>query len=131
MAPTSVTNAKSVKDATELQDKKGQAASARDKRNKTLQIPSFTLLVTAAMTAAKEACAAKVDAIVEECLANNRRFRDSKFDLLNELDRCVLKSTLSENTYAGLDGIKRMGEIICNPALFKDGVHSDDIQSNG
>ncbi|KAG0291613.1 hypothetical protein BGZ98_002960, partial [Dissophora globulifera] len=40
-------------------------AAAQAKHNKTLQLPSATLVATSAMAAAREACSAKVDAIVE------------------------------------------------------------------
>lgn len=127
-ATTVKNNAKAIKVAKELKDKKDLAASKRDKHNRTLQIPSATLLATAAMTAAKEACIAKVDAIVEECLANNRRFRDSKFDLQNNRFHCLYSSLLSELNYFGISGVKRVGEIIRNPVFFKDGAHPDDIR---
>ncbi|KAG0035412.1 hypothetical protein BGZ82_005280 [Podila clonocystis] len=127
-ATTVKNNAKAAKVVKDLKDKKDSAASKRDKHNKTLQIPSATLLATAAMTAAKEACAAKVDAIVEECLANNRRFRDSKFDLQNNLSHCLYSSLLSELVYSGMTGVKRVGEIIRNPVFYKDGAHPDDIR---
>ncbi|KAG0339858.1 hypothetical protein BG000_001201 [Podila horticola] len=127
-ATTVKNNAKAIKVVKELKDKKDLAASKRDKHNRTLQIPSATLLATAAMTAAKEACIAKVDAIVEECLANNRRFRDSKFDLQNNRFHCLYSSLLSELNYFGISGVKRVGEIIRNPVFFKDGAHPDDIR---
>ncbi|KAG0015753.1 hypothetical protein BGZ81_011541 [Podila clonocystis] len=127
-ATTVKNNAKASKVVKDLKDKKDFAASKRDKHNKTLQIPSTTLLATAAMTAAKAACAAKVDAIVEECLANNRRFRDSKFDLQNNLSHCLYSSLLSELVYSGMTGVKRVGEIIRNPVFYKDGAHPDDIK---
>ncbi|KAF8987796.1 hypothetical protein BGZ52_002659 [Haplosporangium bisporale] len=112
----------------ELREKKESAVNARDKHNKTLQLPSATLLATTAMTAAKEACAAKVDAIVEECLANNRRFRDSKFDLLNDRRRCLYSSLLSDINYESMDGVKRAGEIFRNPVFYLDGANPDDIK---
>ncbi|KAG0340603.1 hypothetical protein BG000_011645 [Podila horticola] len=112
----------------ELKEKKDSAATARDKHNKTLQLPSATLIATTAMTAAKEACAAKVDAIVEECLANNRRFRDSKFDLLNDRRRCLYSSLLSDINYESMDGVKRVGEIFRNPVFYLDGANPDDIK---
>ncbi|KAG0040817.1 hypothetical protein BGZ82_008875 [Podila clonocystis] len=112
----------------ELKEKKENAVTARDKHNKTLQLPSATLLATTAMAAAKEACAAKVDAIVEECLANNRRFRDSKFDLLNDRRRCLYSSLLSDINYESMDGVKRVGEIFRNPIFYHDGANPDDIK---
>ncbi|KAF9429931.1 hypothetical protein BGZ94_008970 [Podila epigama] len=109
-------------------EKRKEMTAAREKHNKTLQLPSVTLLATAAMKAAKEACEAKVDAIVEECLAKNRRFRDSKFDLLNERNRCLYSSMLSPTDYSAIDGVKRVGEIFRNPVFYLDGAHPDDIK---
>ncbi|KAG0083456.1 hypothetical protein BGZ93_004639 [Podila epicladia] len=125
MASKIKSHAKVVK---ELKEKKENTATARDKHNKTLQLPSATLLATTAMAAAKEACAAKVDAIVEECLANNRRFRDSKFDLLNDRRRCLYSSLLSDINYESMDGVKRVGEIFRNPVFYLDGAKPDDIK---
>ncbi|KAG0346385.1 hypothetical protein BG004_001849 [Podila humilis] len=120
-------HSKSLKEIREIIEIK-DAVAARDKHNKTLQLPSATLLATAAMEAAKVACIAKVDAIVAECLANNRRFRDSKFDMLNDRQSCLYANIMSDNNYESMDGVKRVGEIFRNPVFYLDGVKPDDIK---
>ncbi|KAG0205721.1 hypothetical protein BGX28_002739 [Mortierella sp. GBA30] len=103
-------------------------AAARAKHNKTLQLPSVTLVATSAMAAAREACANKVDAIVEECLANNCKFRDSKFDLLNDRRNCLYSSLISDTVYANIAGSKRLPDLFRNPVFFLNGASPDDIK---
>ncbi|KAF9908595.1 hypothetical protein BX616_000085 [Lobosporangium transversale] len=98
------------------------------KHNKTLQLPSVTLVATSAMVAAREACAAKVDAIVEECLAKNVKFRDSKFDLLNDRRNCLYASLISETVYKDIAGTKRITDLFKNPVFFLNGASPDDIK---
>ncbi|KAF9919916.1 hypothetical protein FBU30_010373 [Linnemannia zychae] len=104
------------------------AKAAMAKHNKTLQRPSVTLVATSAMAAARKACEAKVDAIVKECLENNCRFRDSKFDLLNDRRNCLYNSLISETVYNDIAGTKRFPELFRNPVFFMNGVSPDDIQ---
>ncbi|KAF9109361.1 hypothetical protein BGX27_007691 [Mortierella sp. AM989] len=102
--------------------------SAQEKHSKTLQMPSVTLVATSAMIAAREACAAKVDAIVEECLALNCKFRDSKFDLLNDRRNCLYSSLISETVYKEIAGTKRLTDLFKNPVFFLNGASPDDIK---
>ncbi|KAI1310541.1 hypothetical protein EDD11_003713 [Mortierella claussenii] len=103
-------------------------AAAQAKHNKTLQLPSVTLVATSAMAAAREACAAKVDAIVEECLSKNVKFRDSKFDLLNDRRSCLYSSLISETVYKDIAGTKRLTDLFRNPVFFLNGASPDDIK---
>ncbi|KAF9981625.1 hypothetical protein BGZ75_007016 [Mortierella antarctica] len=103
-------------------------AAAKVKHNKTLQMPSVTLVATSAMAAAREACANKVDAIVEECIANNCKFRDSKFDLLNDRRNCLYSSLISETVYGDIAGTKRLTDLFRNPVFFLNGASPDDIK---
>ncbi|KAG0355190.1 hypothetical protein BC939DRAFT_406140 [Gamsiella multidivaricata] len=105
-----------------------QIAAAQAQHNKTLQLPSVTLVATSAMVAAREACAAKVDAIVEECLAKNCKFRDSKFDLLNDRRNCLYASLISETVYKDIAGTKRLPDLFRNPVFFLNGASPDDIK---
>lgn len=104
------------------------AKAAQAKHNKTLQMPSVTLVATSAMAAARKACEAKVDAIVQECLENNCRFRDSKFDLLNDRRNCLYNSLISETVYPDIAGTKRIPDLFRKPAFFLNGASPDDIQ---
>ncbi|KAF9087956.1 hypothetical protein BGX29_000538 [Mortierella sp. GBA35] len=104
------------------------AKAAKAKHNKTLQLPSVTLVATSAMAAARKACAAKVDAIIQECLENNCRFRDAKFDLLNDRRNCLYSSLISETVYPNIAGTKRFPDLFRNPAFFLNGASPDDIQ---
>ncbi|KAF9129624.1 hypothetical protein BGW39_003989 [Mortierella sp. 14UC] len=104
------------------------AKAAKAKHNKTLQMPSVTLVATSAMAAARKACEAKVDAIVQECLENNCRFRDVKFDLLNDRRNCLYNSLISETVYANISGTKRIPDLFRNPVFFLNGASPDDIQ---
>ncbi|KAG0278841.1 hypothetical protein BGZ95_002990 [Linnemannia exigua] len=102
--------------------------AAKAKHNKTLQMPSVTLIATSAMAAARKACEVKVDAIVKECLENNCRFRDVKFDLLNDRRNCLYNSLISETVYADISGTKRIPDLFRNPIFFLNGASPDDIQ---
>ncbi|KAG0238145.1 hypothetical protein BGW42_007136 [Actinomortierella wolfii] len=110
---------------------KKQAISqiAKSQHAKELVQASVTLAATASKQAAIDACIAKVDAIVEECYANNCRFRDSTFDLLTDRAACVVSSATSsgEMLYI-IDGAKRVSELIKNPVFFLDGASPDDIK---
>ncbi|KAG0372535.1 hypothetical protein BGX24_000132 [Mortierella sp. AD032] len=101
--------------------------AAKAKHNKTLQMPSVTLVATSAMAAARKACEAKVDAIVKECLENNCRFRDAKFDLLNDRRNCLYNSLISETVYADISGTKRIPDLFRKPVFFLNGASPDDI----
>lgn len=103
-------------------------AAAQAKHNKTLQLPSVTLIATAAMTVAREECEAKVDAIVAECLENNCKFRDSKFDLLNDRRNCLYSSLISETVYNDIAGTRRLPDLFRNPVFFLNGASPDDIK---
>ncbi|KAG0313113.1 hypothetical protein BGZ99_009077 [Dissophora globulifera] len=103
-------------------------AAAQAKHNKTLQLPSATLVATSAMAAAREACSAKVDAIVEECLAQNCKFRDSKFDLLNDRRNCLYSSLVSDTVYSAIAGSKRLPDLFRNPVFFLNGATPQDIK---
>ena len=102
--------------------------AAKAHRDKTLQLPSVTLVATSAMIAAREACAAKVDAIVEECMVKNCKFRDSKFDLLNDRRNCLYSSLISETVYKDIAGTKRLPDLFKNPVFFLNGATPDDIK---
>lgn len=102
--------------------------AAQTKHNKTLQQASATLLATTSMIAAKTACELKVDAIVKECQENNCKFRDSKFDLLNDRRNCLYSSLVSETVYADVAGTKRLPDLFTNPVFFLNGAHPDDIK---
>ncbi|KAG0248320.1 hypothetical protein BG011_000210 [Mortierella polycephala] len=106
---------------------KHSSLAAQARRNKALQLPSMTLVATSAMAAAREACAAKVDAIVEECLANNSKFRDSKFDILSDRKNCLYASLTSETVYQ-VAGARRLPDIFRHPVFFLNGVSPDDIK---
>ncbi|KAG0315121.1 hypothetical protein BGZ99_007670 [Dissophora globulifera] len=103
-------------------------AAAQAKHKKNLQLPSATLVVTSAMAAAREACSAKVDAIVEECLAQNCKFRDSKFDLLNDRRNCLYSSLISETVYSDIAGSKRLPDLFRNPVFFLNDASPQDIK---
>ncbi|KAI1319854.1 hypothetical protein EDD11_002848 [Mortierella claussenii] len=94
---------------------------------KELLLPSATIVATAAFKAAKEACEAKVDAIVAECIENNTKFRDLKFDLLHDQEGCLLKTTLTETVHRYIAGVKRVPDLIRNPVFFLNGASPDDI----
>ncbi|KAG0002691.1 hypothetical protein BGZ80_003456 [Entomortierella chlamydospora] len=102
--------------------------AAQEEHNLTLRMPSATLVATSAMIAAREACAAKVDAIVEECLSKNCKFRDSKFDLLNDRRNCLYSSLISETVYKDIAGTKRIPDLFRNPVFFLNGASPDDIK---
>ncbi|KAI8601444.1 hypothetical protein EDD21DRAFT_337138 [Dissophora ornata] len=102
--------------------------AAKAKHNKTLRLPSVTLVATVAMIAAREACAAKVDAIVEECMVKNCKFRDSKFDLLNDRRNCLYSSLISETVYKDIAGTKRLPDLFRNPVFFLNGASPEDIK---
>ncbi|KAF9192684.1 hypothetical protein BGZ51_005073 [Haplosporangium sp. Z 767] len=106
---------------------KHSSPAAQARHNKALQLPSMTLVATSSMVAAREACAAKVDAIVEECLANNCKFRDSKFDILSDRKECLYASLTSSTVYS-VAGAKRLPDIFRNPVFFLNGVSPDDIK---
>lgn len=80
------------------------------------------------MTAAREECEAKVEAIVAECLENNCKFRDSKFDLLNDRRNCLYSSLISETVYNDIAGTKRLPDLFRNPVFFLNGASPDDIK---
>ncbi|KAF8909517.1 hypothetical protein BGZ58_005975, partial [Dissophora ornata] len=80
------------------------------------------------MKAAREACEAKVDAIVEECIENNCKFRDQKFDLLNNKEGCLYKSEGSTTTYDSIAGVKRVADLFRKPVFFLNGATPDDIK---
>ncbi|KAG0085949.1 hypothetical protein BGZ93_004195 [Podila epicladia] len=103
-------------------------SAAQAKHNKSLQLPTATLLATASMVAAKRACELKVDAIVKECQENNCKFRDSKFDLLNDRRNCLYSSLVSETVYADVAGTKRVPDLFRDPVFFLNGAHPDDIK---
>jgi hypothetical protein len=103
-------------------------SAAQAKHNKSLQLPTATLLATASMIAAKRACELKVDAIVKECQENNSKFRDSKFDLLNDRRNCLYSSLVSETVYADVAGTKRLPDLFSDPVFFLNGAHPDDIK---
>ncbi|KAF8969516.1 hypothetical protein BGZ46_010680 [Entomortierella lignicola] len=89
--------------------------------------PSIPLVATAAMRAARKACEAKVDAIVAECHENNTKFRDTKFDLLDDSDNC-LYSTTEKTMFPGIDGSKRVKDLFRNTTFFQNGASPDDIK---
>ncbi|KAG0230208.1 hypothetical protein B0O80DRAFT_451534 [Mortierella sp. GBAus27b] len=105
-------------------------AAARAMHNKTLQLPSVTLVATSAMRAARKACTAKVDAIIEECKSKNCKFRDSKFDLLSDRRNSLYSSLVSDTVYSDIAGTKRFPDIFPNdtPAFFLNGASPDDIK---
>ncbi|KAF9998251.1 hypothetical protein BGZ65_006232 [Modicella reniformis] len=80
------------------------------------------------MIAAREACAAKVDAIVQECRVKNCKFRDSKFDLLSDRRNSLYSSLISETVYKDIAGTKRLPDLFRNPVFFLKGVSPDDIK---
>ncbi|KAF9426543.1 hypothetical protein BGZ76_002708 [Entomortierella beljakovae] len=101
---------------------------AQKLHNQTLQMPSVTLVATEAMNVARKACIAKVDAIVEECLSKNCKFRDSKFDLLSDRRNCLYSSLISETVYKDIAGTKRLTDLFRNPIFFLNGASPDDIK---
>ncbi|KAF9980083.1 hypothetical protein BGZ65_005576, partial [Modicella reniformis] len=107
--------------------KNSSNASILRKHNKELLLPSATLVATAAMKAAIEACEAKVDAIVTECLENNCKFRDQKFDILLNPNDC-LYNTLKTEGYADIAGTKRVPDLFKNSVFFLNGANPDDIK---
>ncbi|KAK0441733.1 uncharacterized protein EV420DRAFT_1649976 [Desarmillaria tabescens] len=83
------------------------------------------LLVTAELERALADCKAKVEHIVKECKAKNRKFRDHEFDLQNDRFRC-LHGLASEERYNPSD-VLRVTQIFDNPQFFVDGASSNDI----
>ncbi|KAF9970258.1 hypothetical protein BGZ73_007069 [Actinomortierella ambigua] len=111
--------------------KQADVMAAKSQHAKELVQASVTLAATAAKKAAIDACIAKVDAIVEECLANNCRFRDSTFDLLNDKSACLVSSANSSGLpwfMFMIDGAKRVSDLVKNPTFFMDGASPDDIK---
>ncbi|KAF9996933.1 hypothetical protein BGZ80_009119 [Entomortierella chlamydospora] len=90
--------------------------------------PSVPLVATAAMKAARKACAAKVDAIIAECHENNTKFRDLKFDLLDDFSNCLYSSAVGMHEFERIDGSKRVGDLFRNTVFFEDGATPQDIK---
>ncbi|KAF9161648.1 hypothetical protein DFQ26_004343 [Actinomortierella ambigua] len=111
--------------------KQAEVSAAKSQHAKELVQASVTLAATASKQAAIDACIAKVDAIVEECYANNTRFRDSTFDLLNDKASCLVSSATSSGLpwfMFMVDGAKRVSDLVKNPLFFSDGASPDDIK---
>ncbi|KAF9095516.1 hypothetical protein BGX27_001259 [Mortierella sp. AM989] len=98
------------------------------KHKKELLRPTAPLVATAAMREARKACEAKVDAIVAECYENNCKFRDSKFDLLDDAVNCLCSSSSSLVEFIRIDGSKRVGDLFRNTVFFQDGASPEDIK---
>jgi hypothetical protein len=98
------------------------------KHKKQLLLPSATLVATAAMKAAIEACEAKVDAIVAECIENNCKFRDQKFEVLMDRTDCLYSDLKKDEEYTGIAGTKRVSDLFRNPIFFLNGANPEDIK---
>ncbi|KAF5382243.1 hypothetical protein D9757_008962 [Collybiopsis confluens] len=84
------------------------------------------LLVTAEFEKALEDCKAQVARIARDCRTQNRKFRDTEFDLENDRDRCLHSLFGPQLAYAPSD-IRRVTQIFDNPQFFIDGANSNDI----
>ncbi|CAK4148225.1 unnamed protein product [Aphanomyces euteiches] len=94
---------------------------------KTVTKPS--LLSTASLAEAIANCKAEVAAIVEECHANNRVFRDIEFDVgLDEFDCLSSLVELWDDTSSSPGGALRVRDIFKDPIFCDDGFDASDIQ---
>ncbi|KAJ2930752.1 hypothetical protein H1R20_g6335, partial [Candolleomyces eurysporus] len=111
-------------------DEKGKVKGGEKGKEKAEQLPG--LLVTSNLKEVINECRSQVETIAKECRANNTKFRDLDFDLLNDRWSCLI----------GLDwtvaprypsGVMRVTEVFDNPQFFKaDGApSSDDISQGG
>jgi hypothetical protein len=108
--------------------KASSKASESRKHKKDLLRPSATLVATDSMKAAIKDCIAKVDAIIAECIENNCRFRDQKFDVLLNRTDCLYNDLKKNDDYDGIAGSKRVGDLFKNPVFFLNGAKPDDIK---
>ncbi|KAG0245116.1 hypothetical protein B0O80DRAFT_67808 [Mortierella sp. GBAus27b] len=108
--------------------KASSKATESRKYKKDLLRPSATLVATDSMKAAIKDCIAKVDAIIAECIENNCRFRDQKFDVLLNRTDCLYNDLEKNEDYDGIAGSKRVGDLFKNPVFFLNGAKPEDIK---
>lgn len=101
------------------------------------------LLVTKELQKALEECKAKVDRIVKDCRARNKKFRcevpvldihrrltypsDVEFDLENDMQRCLHGLDYPHTGPFTPSDILRVTQIFDKPQFFVNGVDSNDI----
>ncbi|KAF0708770.1 hypothetical protein As57867_006204, partial [Aphanomyces stellatus] len=86
-----------------------------------------SLISTASLGEAIARCKAEVAAIVDECKAKNRAFRDIEFDLGMNEDDCLSSLTESWDSSAP-GGALRVRQIFKDPIFCDDGFDAADIK---
>ncbi|KAK7031845.1 calpain catalytic domain-containing protein [Favolaschia claudopus] len=112
---------------------KGRRRSAKAKAKAKDAAASFPqpesragLLVTTELEKALAECKARVERIVRDCRANNRRFRDVEFDLENDRELCLFGLSKENRELRPWD-VQRATKIFAKPSFFIDGADSNDI----
>ncbi|KAH8794603.1 hypothetical protein DL96DRAFT_1481853 [Flagelloscypha sp. PMI_526] len=84
------------------------------------------LLVTEDLERVVEECKATVAKISAECRAQNRKYRDPDFDLINDRNNCLHGLNPPENQYCPQETV-RISQLCTKPSFF--GIHGPDAQA--